>query len=125
MNITEICMPNRIYTLPEAQCLVPLFQRVTSRHENAVQELIDRMKYLAKSGAKNEMIDNLQKQVNEHMVKWGTKIRKLGGIPLAGGAVGIDGGGWYWSWFYGEKIIEHYHPYYDSPGNRIKLTLKK
>lgn len=123
-NVIEICQPPKIYSLQEAQAIVPYLQIVTARHEAEVQRLIKQQQKLVKNGAPNHIIEELQKEVNDHMVRWGTKVRKLGGWPLAGGAVGIDGGGFYWSWFLGEQKIEYYHSYTDSPGNRRYLSVK-
>lgn len=123
-NVVEICMPHKIWSLPEAQELVPYLQAVTERHEKAVDVLIKTQQKLIKNGAPTERIDELQKEVNSHMVRWGVKIRKLGASPLTGGAVGIDAGGFYWSWCYSEKKIEHYHMLYEDPKHRRHLSLK-
>lgn len=123
-NVIYICQEHKIYSLQEAQALIPYLQAVTKRHETEVARLIDRQQKLVKMKASDQLINDLQTQINNHMVQWGTKIRKLGALPLPSGAVGIDGGGYYWSWRYNETKIEYYHMLSEDSSYRRHLSVR-
>lgn len=124
MSVTFICQEPKIFSLQEAQELVPLLQRITRKHETQVNKLIQSQQYLVKSGAPDRVLESYQDGVNEELAKWAVKIKKLGCIPLPGCAVGIEAGGYYWSWFYNETKIEHYQLYTEDPGQRRHLSLR-
>lgn len=123
-NIAYICQEPRIFSLPEAQSLVALLQRITHKHETIVRRLVASQQYLVKSGAPNAVLESFQDGVNNELLQWAIKIKKLGCMPLPGCSVGIDAGGYYWSWKYNETKVEHYHMYSEDPMYRRHLSVK-
>ena len=121
-NLIEICVP-KIFTLAEANELVPLLLKITYRHESAVQDLLDKQRYFLLSGASAARIQEGDTKVGKEMVVWGAKMKKLGVDPLAGGFCGLNAGCFYWSWRPWEERIEFYHDYKESPLNRRQLSL--
>lgn len=122
-NVISICQPPRTFSEAEVNTLIPLLERITARHENAVSKLLDNQRFLLISGASKETVNKIDPQVGKHMVDWGQKIVKLGGRVFQHGYVGFDGGGFYYSWHYGEAMITHFHMYNESPFDRKPIKV--
>lgn len=123
-NIVFICQEPKLFSESEVNSLIPLLEKITSRHENIVTKLINQQQFLIKSGASEKSCNKLQDEVNMNMVQWGSKLTKLGGKVFDHGFVGFDGGGFYYSWHYGEKTISQYHLYNESPFNRKPIKVE-
>lgn len=122
-NVIHICQPPRVFTMEEANELIPLMQRITERHENAVSKLLDTQRFFLISGASKEAVEKIDPQVGSHMVQWASKLTKLGCKVFSHGYVGLDSGFGYWSWHHGEQRITYYHGYNEDPFKRISLSV--
>lgn len=121
-NVTMICQPPIIFTIDDANALIPVITRITERHQSKVEDLLARQRYFMKCGATTKIkeIDDL---VGREYVVWGAKLMKLGVTSLINGFVGFDFGCGYWSWCImdGPKI-GYYHGYNDAPHSRRELS---
>jgi hypothetical protein len=120
--VIEICT-TKIFTLAEANALIPLLSRITSKHENAAEHFMSKQRYYLLSGASEDRVKETDTAVGKELVVWGTKIKKLGCKPLPYCFVGIPAGCFFWSWRPFESSIEHYHDYNESPERRRKLSI--
>lgn len=125
-NVVSICQPPRTFTLQEANDLIPLFERITARHESVVVQLLDKQRYLVKTGATADTYNKIDPLVGKEMVQWGAKLVKLGAQVFTHGYIGFDAGnGFYWSWHFGEKSITYFHGHSESPLQRIPILVSK
>ncbi len=120
-NVTEICKP-RVYegfTLTQVNDLIPLLIEITKKHQNAIENAMDKQRFLMKSGASQERVTECDNIVGEHMRRWGVKMYKLGAKVMPGGYLGFDSGCFYWSWHFGETECEYQHSYEANPSIEI------
>lgn len=113
-KITSIGIPNQMFTLSEANALLPLLQRITKKSEESVAQLIRDQSWYAKSGANDSKIIELQNQITQELVVWGKKIIKLGCKPMGSNVVLFDNGIGHYSWFYGEQTVGYFHAYEEA-----------
>lgn len=111
----KICETNMIYTLPEAQEMVPLITKITSKHENNISKIMSDQRFLIKCGASQERVTECDNKVGQEMAAWGRKLFKLGLKVMNGGWVGFNNGTGYWLWHYGEKLAQYHCGYGDDP----------
>lgn len=124
MNLTKICQPlPHIFTLDEANELVPLLQKISARYHDLIEKELDKQRFFIKTGASDTRINTCDAEVSKAMVAWGSKITKLGGKVLVGGYIGLDCGFGYYSWRFGETRIEWYHDYLDSPISKRRMLV--
>ena len=125
-NVVSICQPPRTFSLEEANSLVPIFIRITRRHESGIEYLLSKQRFLVQTGAKAEIYNKLDPEVGKHMVQWGQKLFKLGARVFDNGFIGLyAGNGCYWSWHFGEEKIEYWHTYSESPLYRKPILVTK
>lgn len=118
-DLINICQPT-VFTLEQVNKLVPLLSRITEKHNAAVEHALGLERFFIKSGAHEDRVKECDIEVGKNLVEWGRKMVKLGGKVLPGGFVGFDSGSFLWSWHYGERSVEYYHEYFESPSSRRK-----
>lgn len=123
-SVIPICLdPNRVFTINEADDMIPLISRITGKHEKAVQDLLDKQRYFIKTGAPEDLVKRADTQVGKHLVNWGSKLTKLGIKVFGYGFVGFNSGFGYWSYRQGDgDKISFYHDYNETPLQRRKLS---
>lgn len=109
--------------MDEANELIPLLTRIVGQCEAEVEIELSKQRYMIRSGAKQEVINNFDLRIGGILTKSGTKVTKLGCKVLANGFIAIDSGFGYWSWTLGEDKITHYHDYNQSPCDRRQLGI--
>lgn len=102
--------------------MVPLISKITERHENAVEKLLQDQRYFLKSGANQERVIAADAEVGRHLLAWGTKLTKLGLKVYGNGFVGFPAQLGYWSWHAGESRIEFWHNDKETPLQRKKIA---
>lgn len=123
-NVVSICQPFRTFSAEEINDLITILERITSKHEATVANLLKKQRYLITSGVPASEYNKIDSLVGGQLIQWGTKITKLGGKVFSHGYVGFDGGGFWYSWHLGDKSITHYHGYDESPLNRRPVLVK-
>lgn len=122
-NVVSICQPPKTFSINEVNALIPLFTRITTRHESVVSELLSKQRFFLMSGASERVVNSVDPKVSREMSIWGQKLAKLGARVFESGFVGFDGGGFYYSWRYGESEITHFHYYNQHPFDRMPIKV--
>jgi hypothetical protein len=108
-----------VFSLAEAQELLPIVFRITRTYSAKVQNLLGRIDAMA--GARESVIQSLESQVNQLIQDWQNKVQKLGAHPKGLWIADFDSGEGYFCWKYPERKIEYWHKYSDGYSNRVKL----
>lgn len=108
-----------IFSLEEAQRILPVVRRITLEFSAKVELLIARLETLQLN--QTETICALEKQVNELIQTWNDKIRKLGAEPRGLWVVDFDNGHGYYCWKHPETDIQYWHSYEDGYTGRKPL----
>jgi len=122
MDIIEI---NRrhVFTLAEAQELLPVVFKITKNYSMKVDALIERLESL---GGHNEgLVASLENQVNQLIQEWQTKVQKLGAFPKGLWIADFDAGDGYYCWKYPERGIEFWHNYNDGYSKRKHVAERR
>ncbi len=106
----------RLFSLEQAQSLVPLIRRVT---RTAFEEIEKRLPQL--THAEGEKREALEAEVHAIFDSWQEKIQRLGGITKGMWLVDFDSGEGYYCWRYPETEIAHFHGYKEGFSGRTKL----
>ena len=109
-----------VFTLAEAQEVLPIVYRITKAYSQKTEALIDRLDAVA-SG--NEGITaQLETQVNQLILDWQNKVQKLGALPKGLWIADFDSGDGYYCWKFPERGIEYWHRYSDGFSKRIRVA---
>ena len=108
-----------IFTLAEAQAILPVVRRITQEFSQKTELLISRLESI--SPTQTETINELEGQVNEFIKAWHVKIKKLGAVPKGLWLVDFDAGDGYFCWKYPEPDIAYWHSYQDGFSKRVPL----
>lgn len=124
-NISSIIEINRrqVFTLAEAQELLPVVFRITKIYSEKVQTLIDRLESLG--GQNEELVTSLETQVSQLIQDWQNKVTKLGALPKGLWIADFDGGDGYYCWKFPERSIEFWHHYSDGYSKRTRVIDRK
>jgi hypothetical protein len=119
MDIIEI---NRrhVFTLDEAQELLPVVFRITKSYSQKVEGLIERLESLG--GHNEELVNGLESQVNQLIQDWQNKVQKLGALPKGLWIADFDAGDGYYCWKFPERGIEFWHRYNDGYSKRMRVA---
>jgi hypothetical protein len=109
-----------IFSLEEAQRILPVVRRITFEFSAKVELLIARLETLQLN--QTETICALEKQVNDYIQTWNEKIRKLGAEPRGLWVVDFDSGAGYYCWKHPETEILFWHSYEDGYSGRKPLA---
>lgn len=109
-NVFEICNPEKIWSLEEANSLLPLLTKLSNNCDEEVNKLLRTQRYLIKYNASKESIKEIDIAVQEVLKKWGTKVVKLG-CKYHSGYVLFNNGWGFYSWLSNELSIVYYTHY--------------
>ncbi len=119
MEIIEINR-RQVFTLGEAQELLPVVFKITKTHSAKVTQLIERLEGL---GSKSEeLVASLEEQINQLIQDWQTKVQKLGALPKGLWLADFDAGDGYFCWKFPESRIEFWHSYNDGYSKRVPVS---
>ncbi len=117
-NVVEINR-KKVFTLGQAQSLLPLVYRLSEESSHEVSIHLNRLKaYPNKTHPIAVEIDAL---VNLIIQKWQTKVEKLGCEPKGLWMADFDNGEGYFCWKFPETEIKFQHGYQDGFSGRILL----
>lgn len=109
-----------VFSLEEAQELLPIIFRITKAYSQKVEALIERLDSL--QGSSEELVTSLENQVNQLIQEWQTKVQKLGALPKGLWIADFDSGDGYFCWKYPERGIEFWHRYSDGFSKRMRVA---
>lgn len=109
-----------VFSLNEAQELLPVVFRITKLYSQKVEALIERLDSL---GTSNETLSSsIETQVNALIAEWQGKIQRLGALPKGLWIADFDSGDGYFCWKFPERGIEFWHKYTDGYSKRVRVT---
>ena len=117
-NIFQINQ-RKIFSLEEANQLLPLVYRLTEESVQQTQNLVRSLETL--SDKKSLRAKELEDEINSLVGRWQLKVEKLGVFPKGLWLADFDNGEGYYCWKYPETIINHFHGYQDGFSGRQKL----
>ncbi|MBS1269065.1 MAG: hypothetical protein MAG794_00007 [Gammaproteobacteria bacterium] len=109
----------RMFTLAEAQALLPLIQNIT---EQAAEELAPVKKRLDNMLATDPRTPGVQSEYEDVIKLWVSKLERLGVVVTGLWLVDFDTGDGYLCWKYPELRIAHYHGYDEGYAGRSPLA---
>ena len=113
----------RVFSLSEAQELIPVVCKITKMYSQQVESLIRQIDAVGASN--DEITQRLEKQVNELVESWQTKIEKLGGLTRGLWLADFDSGDGYFCWKFPEDRIEFWHGYSEGFSGRVKVSTRE
>jgi hypothetical protein len=115
-----------VFSLQEAQELLPVVFRITKTYSQKVEALIARLDGLSgasyDSRASDDLANALESQVNTLILEWQNKMQKLGAMPKGLWIADFDSGDGYFCWKYPESGIQYWHKYSDGFTKRIHVS---
>ena len=109
-----------VFSLDEAQELLPVVFRITKSYSQKVEGLIERLDSLR--GTNETLSTNIETQVNDLIQEWQGKIQKLGALPKGLWIADFDSGDGYFCWKFPERGIEYWHKYTDGYSKRVRVS---
>lgn len=107
------------FSLEEAQQLLPIIFRLTKKYQEQVDSLMKRLQLLTHENSEAEA--RLEKQINQLIQEWQTKMSKLGAVPKGLWLLDFDSGDGYYCWKFPERQIEFWHGYADGFSKRVGI----
>lgn len=118
-NVIEINR-KKVFTLVEANALLPIVYRLSEESEKEVRSYTNRLKAFSDDKAHPTAVE-LESKINDVIHKWQNKLEKLGAEPKGLWMADFDNGQGYFCWKYPENRIAHYHGYQDGFSGRMIL----
>lgn len=115
-NVFEINR-KRLFSLRDAQALLPIIYRISEESEREVQTLMNQLK--AFSDKKSLRAQEIETRINETIGAWQKKVEKLGCEPKGLWMADFDNGDGYFCWRFPETEIKFWHGYQDGFSGRI------
>lgn len=110
----------KIFSLPEANDIVPVLVRVTKASQLDIKKAMALFDAIAdKSSAAGR---EAELEINQIIDRWHSKVEKLGGQPKGLWLADFDFGGGYYCWKYPETEIKFWHGYKDGFSGRKEIT---
>jgi hypothetical protein len=109
----------RIFSLAEAQQLLPEVRRLTETASTQVDALLARIEGLAEDDPARA---GLAREAERAIEAWAVRLRELGLEAKGLWLVDFDNGEGYYCWKHPEPAVAHYHAYEDGFAGRMKIT---
>ncbi|MGE0529332.1 MAG: DUF2203 family protein [Bdellovibrionales bacterium] len=109
-----------VFSLEEAQQILPVVRRITQEFSAKVEFLIARLETLQLN--QTETICTLERQINELIQAWNEKIRKLGADPRGLWVVDFNSGDGFFCWKHPENDISYWHSYENGYSGRKPIS---
>jgi hypothetical protein len=112
----------RIFTLDEAQSVVPILRRITEKSIRKAETII---RSLEQSRGNKARRAALEARFNEIVEAWVKKVERLGAEAKGLWIVDFDSGVGYYCWQYGESSVQYFHGYADGFGGRVRIQRQR
>lgn len=109
----------RVFTIEEAEQLLPIIFRLTDEAAKEVRYQMNRLKAI--SNPDSEIAQLIETEINQIVQVWQTKIEKLGARPKGMWLADFDNGEGFFCWKFPETKINHWHGYQDGFSARIMI----
>ena len=109
----------KIFNLDSATNLIPLIYRITEETNSAITQLSMQLDLIMDK--KSDLAVDLQKQIDDLVTKWHSKLERLGARPKGVWLADFDNGEGYFCWKFPEKKIMYFHGYQDGFTGRKKI----
>lgn len=113
----------RIFSLEDAQKLLPLVYRLTEESSKETKYLMSCINALADK--KSYRAQEIQKQIDAIIDRWQNKLERLGVRPKGLWLADFDNGEGYFCWKFPEVEILFKHGYHDGFTGRIAIGPEK
>jgi hypothetical protein len=100
----------RVFTLPEAQELMPLVMRMTTPAFHLAMSLAEELEEASDEG-RDDDAEALRERIQAVVESWAEGIRELGAEVKGLWLVDFDSGDGYWCWAHPEEALDHWHSY--------------
>lgn len=117
-NVVEINR-KKTFTLEQAQTLLPLVYRLAEEASDAVGGHLNRLK--AYPDKAHPVAMEIEAAINQIILRWQTKMEKLGAEPKGLWMADFDNGKGYFCWKFPETKIKFWHGYQDGFSGRILI----
>ncbi len=114
-NIFEI-NKKKIFTLSDAENLLPLVYKLTEDYSKQVRKLINQLE--AFPSKQCERAIEVESNINTLVEQWQNKIERLGAKPKGLWLADFDNGSGYYCWKYPETKITFFHGYNEGFSGR-------
>lgn len=118
-NIFQINQ-KRLFTLEQANDLLPLIYRITEESSKEVKYLMSCIDALPEKNS--ETSHDLQNRINSIIERWQNKLERLGMRPKGLWLADFDYGDGYFCWKFPETKIQFQHGYQDGFTGRTLIT---
>jgi hypothetical protein len=109
----------RVFSLEQAQEILPLVYRVTDAAQKEVKHLMNKMEAI--KGVSGQRASEIEAQINEIVTRWQTKMQRLGANPKGLWLADFDNGKGYYCWKFPEMEIGFWHGYSDGYSGRTPV----
>ncbi|MFN7728834.1 MAG: DUF2203 domain-containing protein [Bdellovibrio sp.] len=118
-NLVSISQAQRVFSLTQAQELLPILLHVTADSQREVSKLVNRLEAI-KYGS-TEAARQLEDQIQAQIDHWQKKLSRLGVHPKGLWLADFDNGKGYYCWKYPESSIRFCHGYQDGFSGRKEI----
>lgn len=118
-EIYSIGSTAKLFDLQEALSLLPLIQTITRKHDQQLRPIRDRLTKMLSNDPRRQSIEREYEVV---VLRWRSKIERLGLQASGLWCVGFDVGGGMVSWRYPELTLSHYIKMGDVFDQRVNLS---
>ncbi len=108
----------RVFTLPEAQELMPLVKRMTLPAYELAMGLASDLETAEAEGREDDA-EALRERIQALVESWAEGIRELGADVKGLWLVDFDSGDGYWCWAHPEEALDHWHTYEGGFRSRV------
>ncbi len=109
----------RIFTLKEANDLLPVIRKITKDALGKFLLLEQKLKHTEEN---SEKWKQTEMEISILLNRWGEKITRLGCHPKGIWLVDFDNGKGFYCWRYDEESIEYRHSYQEGFSSRIPIS---
>ena len=110
---------NKVFTMEEAEGLLPLVKRITREAVDQVTHLEQRLHEAEPDTGERVLFED---ELNEIVQRWSDKINKLGATPKGFWLVDFDNGNGYLCWKYNENSLNYFHDYATGFSGRTPIN---
>ena len=118
-NLVSISQTQRVFSLTQAQELLPILLHITADSQREVSKLVNRLEAI-KYGS-SEAAQQLEDQIQSQIDHWQQKLSRLGVHPKGLWLADFDNGQGYYCWKYPENNIRFCHGYQDGFSGRQEI----
>jgi len=108
----------RVFTLEDAEALLPIVNRITRTYKTEANKLNTQIS-LCPSSTRRRALEQTLKEVFQ---QWTSKMMRLGCDAKGMWLVDFDNGEGYYCWHFPEDHISYYHGYHDGFQGRLRIV---